>query len=55
MSLLDAYSGYHQTRMLLKDEKKTSFIIEEGTFYYTSIPFGLKNNDAIYQYESIHG
>ncbi|XP_076930237.1 uncharacterized protein LOC143594944 [Bidens hawaiensis] len=40
---LDAYKGYHQIQMNLKDEEKTAFYTNEGTFCYTKIPFGLKN------------
>ncbi|GKA89665.1 reverse transcriptase domain-containing protein, partial [Tanacetum coccineum] len=40
---LDAYKGYHQIRMAKEDEEKTSFDIEQGTFYYEKMSFGLKN------------
>lgn len=42
MSFMEIYSEYHQIIMHLKDEEKISFTIEEGTFWYTRIPFGLK-------------
>lgn len=49
MSFLDSYSGYHQIYMIPKDEKKSAFITEGGTFYNRRMPFGLKNVGAIYQ------
>lgn len=35
--------------MVLKDEKKTTFTIDQGLYYYKVIPFGLKNVEATYQ------
>ncbi|GJY32392.1 reverse transcriptase domain-containing protein [Tanacetum coccineum] len=35
--------------MTTKDEEKTGFHTEEGVFYYTKMPFGLKNAWATYQ------
>lgn len=32
-----------------RDEAKTLFKIEEGTYFYTRIPFGIKNSRATYQ------
>ncbi|PKA59549.1 RNA-directed DNA polymerase like [Apostasia shenzhenica] len=49
MSFVDAFSGYYQIRMTEDDEKHTSFITDQGTFYYKVIPFGLKNAGATYQ------
>jgi hypothetical protein len=43
MSLLDCYSGYHQTWMKKEDEPKTSFITPSGTYCYLRMPEGLKN------------
>jgi hypothetical protein len=43
MSLLDCYSGYHQTWMKSEDEPKTSFITPSGTYCYLWMPEGLKN------------
>ncbi|GKA82943.1 reverse transcriptase domain-containing protein [Tanacetum coccineum] len=46
---LDAYKGYHQIQMAKEDEEKTAFYTEQGTYYYTKMPFGLKNAGATYQ------
>ncbi|GJT05988.1 reverse transcriptase domain-containing protein [Tanacetum coccineum] len=46
---LDAYKGYHQIQMAKEDEEKTTFIISQGIFCYSKIPFGLKNAGATYQ------
>ncbi|GKA32513.1 reverse transcriptase domain-containing protein [Tanacetum coccineum] len=46
---LDAYKGYQQIQMTKKDEEKTAFHTEEGVFYYTKMPFGLKNAGVTYQ------
>ena len=35
--------------MAKKDEEKTAFIIDRGTYCYKVIPFGLKNARATYQ------
>nr|XP_027082130.1 uncharacterized protein LOC113704425 [Coffea arabica] len=41
--------GYHQIEMAEEDRKKISFITEEGTYCYRTMPFGLKNAGATYQ------
>ncbi|XP_071925425.1 uncharacterized protein [Coffea arabica] len=46
---LDAFKGYHQIEMAEEDREKTSFITEEGTYCYRTMPFGLKNAGATYQ------
>ncbi|GKU90476.1 hypothetical protein SLEP1_g4466 [Rubroshorea leprosula] len=43
LSLLDAYYGYHQVPMALKDEEKTSFYAGDEIYCYVMMPFGLKN------------
>ena len=48
-SFMDGYSGYNQIRMLANDVKKTTFRTPIGNFYYTVMPFGLKNAGATYQ------
>ena len=37
--------------MALKDAEKTAFKKPIGNFYYTVMPFGLKNAGATYQQE----
>ena len=49
LCFLDAYSGYHQIKMAVKDQEKTDFITPFGAFYYVSMPFGLKSAQATYQ------
>ncbi|GKV37983.1 hypothetical protein SLEP1_g45941 [Rubroshorea leprosula] len=49
LSLLDAYSGYHQVPMALEDEEKTSFYAGDEIYCYVMMPFGLKNTGATYQ------
>nr|GEZ39672.1 reverse transcriptase domain-containing protein [Tanacetum cinerariifolium] len=45
----DKRKGYHQIKMAKEDEEKTAFITSHGIFYYSKIPFGLKNAEATYQ------
>ncbi|GKU97081.1 hypothetical protein SLEP1_g10263 [Rubroshorea leprosula] len=49
LSLLDAYSGYHQVPMAPEDEEKTSFYTGDEIYCYVMMPFGLKNAGATYQ------
>ena len=48
-SVMDGYSGYNQIRMATKDAEKIAFRTPIGNFYYTVMPFGLKNTEAMYQ------
>ena len=48
-SFMDGYSGYNQIRMAAKDAENTAFRTSIGNFYYTMMPFGLKNVRATYQ------
>ena len=48
-SFMDRYSGYNQIRMATKDVEKMAFRTPMGNFYYTVMPFGLKNARATYQ------
>ena len=49
LSILDAFSGYHQIPMYPPDAEKTSFITPYRLFCYNVMPFGLKNVEATYQ------
>ena len=49
MSFMDSSSGYNQIKMAPKDMTKTTFTTEWGIYYYTVMPFGLKNAGATYQ------
>ena len=46
---MDGYSGYNQIHMAAKDADKTAFRTPIGNFYYTIMPFDLKNAGATYQ------
>ena len=48
-SFMDGFSGYNQIFMSPKDEERTAFRTPIGNFYYTVMPFGLKNVGATYQ------
>ena len=48
-SFMDGFSGYNHIRMSSKDVAKTAFRTPIGNFYYTVMPFGLKNAGATYQ------
>nr|GEV15406.1 reverse transcriptase domain-containing protein [Tanacetum cinerariifolium] len=48
---LDTYKGYHQVQMAEEDAVKNAFYIDQGTYCYTKMPFGLKNAGATYQRE----
>jgi hypothetical protein len=43
LSFLDAYYGYHQIQTKESDQLTTSFIIPQGMYCYTIMPFGLQN------------
>ena len=49
MSFLDAFQGYHQITLAAEDQEKTAFISLDANYYYTVMPFGLKNAGATYQ------
>ncbi|GKV13892.1 hypothetical protein SLEP1_g24854 [Rubroshorea leprosula] len=49
LSLLHAYSGYHQVHMAPQDEVKTIFYASDEIYCYVMRPFGLKNARATYQ------
>lgn len=45
---MDIYSSYNQILMHPDNREKTTFITDQGIFYYTVISFGLKNAGATY-------
>jgi hypothetical protein len=47
LSFLDAYSGYHQIKMKESNQLTTSFITPFGIYCYTTMPFGLRNEDDL--------
>jgi hypothetical protein len=47
---LNAYSGYNQIRLKIEDEDKMVFITLHGVYCYMTMPFGLKNAGATYQW-----
>ena len=49
-SFMDGFSGYNKIRMAPKDVEKITFRTPIGNFYYTVMPFGLKNAGATYQW-----
>jgi hypothetical protein len=50
LSFLDAYSEYNQIRLKVKDEDKTAFITPHRLYFYMTMPFGIKNAGATYQW-----
>ena len=48
-SFMDGFSSYNQIKMALKDVEKIAFRTPIGNFYYTVMPFRLKNASATYQ------
>jgi len=49
LSFMDGSSGYNQIKMDPQDAFDTAFRTPKGNFYYTVMPFGLKNAGATYQ------
>ncbi|KAK1668161.1 hypothetical protein QYE76_056320 [Lolium multiflorum] len=49
LSFMDGSSGYNQIKMDPDDAIHTAFRTPKGNFYYTIMPFGLKNAGATYQ------
>ena len=49
-SFMDGFSWYNQIRMAPRNAEKTTFRTPIGNFYYTIMPFGLKNASATYQW-----
>ena len=49
MSFMDGFSGYNQIKIASKDMTKTIFTTKWGIYYYTVMPFSLKNVGTTYQ------
>ena len=47
MSFLDAFQGYHQISLAPEDQEKNSFIMPEGNYHYTVMPWLLKFSKSI--------
>jgi hypothetical protein len=43
LSFIDAYSGFHQIKMVRDDRKHTAFVIVDGLYCYIVMPYGLLN------------
>ena len=48
LCFLDAFSGYHQIKMAVEDVENTTFLTPCGVYYYTCMPFGLRNAGATF-------
>ena len=48
LNFCDTFSRYNRILMWEEDHSKTTFITDEGMFYYKVMPFGLKNARATY-------
>ena len=49
LSFMDSFSGYNQIKLNEANQEKTSFVTNQGLFYYKVMSFGLKNAGATYQ------
>ena len=49
MSFLDAFQGYHQIPLALKDQENTAFVTPTRNYHYKVMPFDLKNARSTYQ------
>jgi hypothetical protein len=47
-SFTDGFPGYHQIKIAHEDTHKTMFVTEWESYQYTFMPFGLKNEAAIF-------
>jgi hypothetical protein len=46
----DGYMGYHQMKIVLEGQLKTTFTTPWGTFCHTVMPFGLCNASGSFQH-----
>ena len=49
MSFVDAFQGYHQIPLVLRDQKKMAFVTPIRNYHYKVMSFGLKNVGSTYQ------
>src|SRR3989337_14929 len=49
LCFLDAFSGYHQIKMAVRDVEKTTFLTPCRVYCYTCMPFRLCNAGATFQ------
>ena len=49
LSFMDVFSDYNQIKLDEADQKKTSFVTNQGLFCYIMMSFRLKNAGATYQ------
>ena len=49
LCFLDAFSSYHQIKMVVEDVEKTAFLTPCGVYCYTCMPFRLCNAGATFQ------
>ncbi|GFX09336.1 retrovirus-related Pol polyprotein from transposon 17.6 [Trichonephila clavipes] len=49
MSTLDLRAGYHQVKVHVEDQDKTSFVCPFGTYRFLRMPDGLRNAPATFQ------
>lgn len=49
LSFMDAFLRYNKILMILEDEDKIAFIIDQGFFYHRIMPCRLKNMGVTYQ------
>lgn len=49
LSFTDAYLEYNMNKMDLIYALKTEFMSNHGNYYYSVMPFGLKNDSATYE------
>ena len=47
---LDGFSGYNQLSIAREDQHKMDFAMEQGTFSYRVMPFGMTNAPSFFQH-----